>query len=393
METPTLPFQLRPYQVEAANALLEKRLGIIVAPTGSGKTAVALECIRRLDLRTAILVPTINLMFNVWNRDLVRCGVKPSLFYGQEKQLGPITIFVYNSAFNHLELLDEPGRFTFIVIDEVHHMGSRMWSIFLDIAAGKPYALGLTSHIQRLDGEHKKILQVMPVVYNMDIPSARENGFISDLDVAERPSEMDTIERISYNRFTDIISRSFYKLGTTDITLIARMARGGNTTATACLSAIAKRKVLLSKIRSKPAKLIEIIKENPDEKILVFSESIQGIENIKKILMSKGIACGVYHSKVPLHRRKITLSYWGKAFQVLLSVRCLEEGSDIPSVKIGVIVASGSGTRQWIQRIGRMMRPYKDEAGVIKSGTVYIVYCPGTLESRFAGKVRRILHK
>lgn len=42
---------------------------------------------------------------------------------------------------------------------------------------------------------------------------------------------------------------------------------------------------------------------------------------------------------------------------VLLAIRCLDEGVDIPSAKIGIILASSGNVKEFIQRRGRLMRP------------------------------------
>jgi superfamily II DNA or RNA helicase len=44
--------------------------------------------------------------------------------------------------------------------------------------------------------------------------------------------------------------------------------------------------------------------------------------------------------------------------QGLVAIRCLDEGVDIPSIKTAVILASSSNPRQFIQRRGRVLRPY-----------------------------------
>jgi superfamily II DNA or RNA helicase len=46
---------------------------------------------------------------------------------------------------------------------------------------------------------------------------------------------------------------------------------------------------------------------------------------------------------------------------VLLAIRCLDEGVDIPSARIGIILASSGNVKEFIQRRGRLMRPFKDK--------------------------------
>ena len=53
-------------------------------------------------------------------------------------------------------------------------------------------------------------------------------------------------------------------------------------------------------------------------------------------------------------------------FQVLVAIRCLDEGVDIPQAKTGIILASTGNPRQYIQRRGRLLRQYpgKDKAQI-----------------------------
>lgn len=43
-------------------------------------------------------------------------------------------------------------------------------------------------------------------------------------------------------------------------------------------------------------------------------------------------------------------------YQVLVAIKCLDEGIDIPSAKTGIIMASSTNPREYVQRIGRIIR-------------------------------------
>ena len=47
---------------------------------------------------------------------------------------------------------------------------------------------------------------------------------------------------------------------------------------------------------------------------------------------------------------------------MLLGLKCLDEGSDIPNARIAIILASSTNPREYIQRVGRVIRqsPNKD---------------------------------
>jgi len=127
------PIRLRDYQLPAVRALVEYEQGIYEAPTGAGKTAVALEAIRLVDQPTLIIVDKASLA-EQW-RDRIRevLHVEPG-YVGEGKQdARPITVAL-RQALHGLDR-DEwdlcglvTGRFWdlfgTVVIDECHHLAS-----------------------------------------------------------------------------------------------------------------------------------------------------------------------------------------------------------------------------------------------------------------------------
>ena len=109
-----LPFPLRKYQQEAVTLLLTHRHGTVVLPTATGKTAIAIGCMQRLKLRTAILVHT-EALLKQWIDKLREAKVFATAFYGKEKHVSSVTVFILNSALLHPGLL---SRYQFIIIDE-----------------------------------------------------------------------------------------------------------------------------------------------------------------------------------------------------------------------------------------------------------------------------------
>jgi superfamily II DNA or RNA helicase len=66
-----------------------------------------------------------------------------------------------------------------------------------------------------------------------------------------------------------------------------------------------------------------------------------------------------------LSERQFLLKQFTDAiYQVLIAMRCLDEGVDIPSARMAILMASSGNPREHIQRIGRVLRNYpgKDNA-------------------------------
>ena len=55
--------------------------------------------------------------------------------------------------------------------------------------------------------------------------------------------------------------------------------------------------------------------------------------------------------------RKMIIDHFAKGnYQVLVAIKCLDEGIDIPSAKRGIIMASSTNPREYVQRVGRIIR-------------------------------------
>jgi superfamily II DNA or RNA helicase len=74
---------------------------------------------------------------------------------------------------------------------------------------------------------------------------------------------------------------------------------------------------------------------------------------------NKDLAVLIYHSNMGESERDRTLQYFERHPSVIVSIRCLDEGVDIPIVDGALILASSTNPRQYIQRRGRVLRRAK----------------------------------
>ena len=75
------------------------------------------------------------------------------------------------------------------------------------------------------------------------------------------------------------------------------------------------------------------------------------------MLLSNGFDAYEYHSEMSGDRTE-TISYFGNNGGILVSIRCLDEGVDIPSTTHALILASSKNPREFIQRRGRILRRF-----------------------------------
>ena len=111
----------RHYQTSSIEAWKEnERCGVIVLPTGAGKTHVATLAVELCKRQTLVVVPTLDLM-NQWYDLLISTfNAEIGLIGGGFYEIGAITVTTYASAFRHQERLG--NQFGLIIFDEVHHL-------------------------------------------------------------------------------------------------------------------------------------------------------------------------------------------------------------------------------------------------------------------------------
>jgi superfamily II DNA or RNA helicase len=199
-------------------------------------------------------------------------------------------------------------------------------------------------------------------------------------------------EQKSYDEASAAIKDISRKLQAYDpVRMTKILMRGGSRASMAKMwfAHVRKRKELLSATRQKLLKAAELVKMHTGERIMIFSETIDSIQQLKAILETNGIPAQTIHNGVKPKERKEILESWGKDYFPLLSVHTLEIGYDVPQVGIAIIIASTSNMNQVAQRIGRVVRKVdgKDQA------LVYVVYVRGTKDDNVLKVVKAAIEK
>ena len=142
---PRLNLQPRPYQREALrNWLASNGRGVVVLPTGAGKTVVAFMALEQAPVRTLVVVPTIDLL-QQWRAGLVeKAGVpeeEVGVVGGGERRPRAITVMTYDSAAMPRRDLSPYGL---LIVDEVHHLPAPTYRAIA--SGGRPLAPGPLRH-------------------------------------------------------------------------------------------------------------------------------------------------------------------------------------------------------------------------------------------------------
>ncbi len=386
-----LSVELYRWQKEAKRAWWENNgRGIVKVVTGAGKTIFAFSIISDLynfsaykegGLKTIMVVPT-SALLDQWLIGLTdKLHVprdKIAVYYGRKKDaLNGKNFFLYvvNSARKYIASHFKEcfkGDDVFLIADECHRYGSKENSkIFL---ANYSYTLGLSATPERygdLGFEEKILPNLGKIFYTYSYSDALREGIIPPYKLIRIKVELTDQENSQYEEFSDQISKvnkilfskypeliaakpyEFYKVlgalyNKTQDSIILRH--------TVLLNA---RKGIIHTSMSKLEALKWIINNENlrNEKVLIFHERIEKAEKIYKFLREKNFNVGIYHTNQAFEQRLDNISnYRNGTFNILVSCRALDEGFDVPESNTGIIVTGTSSVRQWIQRMGRILR-------------------------------------
>ena len=99
--------------------------GVIVMPSGTGKTEVALAAMASARVATLVVAPVRDLMYQWHQRILRRLGYDAGIVGDAAFNLQPITVTTYDSAYARMPEISQ--RFGLIVFDEAHHLPGRCY--------------------------------------------------------------------------------------------------------------------------------------------------------------------------------------------------------------------------------------------------------------------------
>jgi len=395
------PFELKRDQLEAAEAWVGNGCrGSVIFSTGTGKTEIAFECARRAAEQSGqdrfpvlFLVPRIVLVEqNV--RRLQGYGIPDvGVYYGERKDIREITISTYQSAINNHDLIRSARM---VVLDEVHLVSESAvaFDSIFDVIVEDPNKaiLGLTATINERDAKYQTILTVAPPVKKYMIKDAVTDGRLARPVVQPVEVSFSAEEQKIYDEASAAIKDISRKLQTYDPAKMTKLLmRGGarGSMAKMWFAHVRKRKELLSATRQKLLKAADLVRRHPSERIMIFSETIDSINQLKEMLEDCGIPAQTIHNGIRPRERQEVLEGWGKHYFPLLSVHTLEIGYDVPQVGIAIIIASTSNMNQVAQRIGRVVRKVEGKDHAL----VYVVYVSGTKDDNVLKVVKAAVEK
>src|SRR6266516_2385349 len=379
------------YQLAAFDAWkqAEKR-GSIILPTRAGKTFVAIQAISHVNASTVVIVPTISLVHQWYSRLVNAFQTEIGVYYSGEKHVLPITVTTYSSAG---DLIAEYGNtFQFILFDEIQHLPARSWGETA-LMAPAPFRLGLTAtypeeHEQT--GERWRLDELIgPIVYTQRLETLvgkqlaeyRTQRIRVDLTDEER-QRYDA----AYAIYTGFVRERGLrqKHGAGWLRALMRLSTSDPQARRAWL---ARRQLLnlLESCQGKLAALETLLHEHAGERILVFTES----NAVAYTIARKYLVPVISHETGVAERKQILDAFQAGHYQVIVTSKVLNEGVDVPEAKVAIVLGGGASKREYLQRLGRVLRKKEPLQAVLIEVLVRNTIEEGKVQRRHVPREKR----
>jgi superfamily II DNA or RNA helicase len=345
---------LRPYQAAAAAAWeAAGRRGLVVLPTGAGKTRLALAVMAHLGGRTLCVVPT-RVLLEQWARALAehyRCAI--GRFGDGQRDERPLTVATTASALIHAERLGQ--RFDLLVIDEAHHFGGGAGDEILEMSTAAA-RLGLTATPPTAPERLLRLEELVgPRVYEAAIDDLA-GRWLAPYRVETLRLPLSEEERRSYARERGAFE-TFHRA-------FARQAPGAcwqEFLAAAARSAEGRRAVrgwhqsrdLVAFTAAKQRALDRLLALHARTRVLVFTPDNATAYRVARRHLLIPLTCHAGREE----RDEALRRFAAGDLCALVSAQVLNEGLDVPAAEVAILVGGRGGDREFVQRVGRVLRP------------------------------------
>jgi len=335
---PLLNVKLRPYQKRAVNEAMLVDQGIIVSPTGSGKTLIGLEIIRQRKQKTLIILHRADLA-RQWS-DVIfdQFGIKAGMISEGNFEIGEeITIaMVQTLSSKSEETRDISELFGLILVDENHHIPAQSFSQVVGSLSAR-YAYGLSATLGRSDGLEEIIYRsIGNIVATVTREEVEALGSTVPITVQSIKTGFNPGSLGSWNDYLNSITDN------------------------------KKRNSLILSLACKSS--------SPS---LILTDRVEHAEILSKMLDSRNIDHVLAHGKLKTKERVKAMASIQEAKITIGTAGLLGEGLDVSGWGVLIMANPISSEIKLMQAIGRIVRPAK--------GKTKALVCDLTDDCGFAG--------
>jgi len=352
--------------------------GILKHATGSGKTFTAILIIQEfleVGLPVIVLVPS-KLLQKQWHAELKQEFPDAAILlvggFGKGSQLQTqiasmtdprkslgqrIIVTVMNTASsNWFRSSVKQSPNLFVVADEVHQLGSNQFSKFFEINAGA--RLGLSATPERFGDPEgtERLLNYFGGIISPEytLADAITDNRLVQYEYYPLPINLTAEEAELWKIETKKIQKEYAR---------SKRDTDGNVNVSDRLQMlIINRSRIAKKASNKIDLCLDVVSRNykQGQRWLIYCEDQFQLKEIMDTLTNGGYSPLEYHSAMSANK-DASLKWFIDFGGILVSIKCLDEGVDIPAISHALILASSQNPRQFIQRRGRVLRKVENK--------------------------------
>jgi superfamily II DNA or RNA helicase len=342
--------------------------GIVGFATGGGKTRVALEAIRRWTLTgrpALVLVPT-EMLHEQWAAEI--SGLLPKAVVlpagagnsrdGWSRRLADYTVddtslgqrivlaTYQTAATDHFLELLRTGEHLLIVGDEVHRVGAADTRRILEqVEAGGRLGLSATPARFGDPAGTRELFSYFGEILNPEftLADALEANVLVPYEYNFSTCALSDDEQLRWDNYSRQIAQE--------------VARNGGELSEYAHHLLRQRAKIAKGAVAKAGVARDVLQANYTEgdRWLVYCNDTDHLRTVRGAIEGLGMDLLEYHSKDD-GDHDATINYFTNRGGVLLAIKCLDEGVDIPMINRALILASSTNPREYIQRRGRVLR-------------------------------------
>ena len=385
--TPSVAIEPRDYQQEALSAWQDNdRQGSVILPTGSGKTFLAVQAIADAGVSTLVVVPTIDLM-NQWHATLTNAfgnqlpdGV--GVLGGGSHNVTNITVTTYDSAYRYIN--EYGDRFGLLVVDEVHHLPAPTYQQIPEMTIA-PYRLGLTATYERADGKHEELAELLGTVVYREGVDELAGEYLSEYETLHLSVELTDEERKQYTEeyqiYRDYVDSHDFDLWKESGYQEFLKRTSYDPQGRRALIAKQRAEKIARTAEKKLDTLDSLLKRHHDDRTIIFTANNEFAYEISQEFV---VPC-ITHQTETEERTEILERFRTGKYSMLATSQVLDEGIDVPSANVGIILSGSASKRQYAQRLGRILRPTDDR----QPARLYEIITEDTMETYVSERRRQ----
>ena len=339
-------YELRPYQRQAVDAAVaffdspNKGNGLIVLPTGAGKSLVIANIAYRLDAPVLIFQPSKEILEQNYHKLLSYGVIDAGIFSASfnSRAVCKVTFATIGSVKNYKDYF---RRFRYVIIDECHLVNAEagMYKEFIDAIGCK--VIGLTATPYRLYSSRfygsmlRFLTRTRPrifdcLLYHVQVRTLLEQGFLSQLNYYQLP----------------IVNTLRLQL---------------NSTGSDYTEASVRKHYEEVKFNEEVASVVNRLLNAGRKSILVFTRFTDEAEHLVRVL---GRRAAVVTGDSPANIREGVLQgFKTERINVVANVGVLTTGFDFAELDTVVLARPTMSLALYYQMVGRAIRPCKGKTG------------------------------